>query len=89
MGIMFIIVVCILSFVIIGYIGDSCCYMVLEGEMMLVMEDYLFVNEFVKYGEILKEDVEYYLKKNVLLRVLGIEEKVGLDVKMLVIEEDD
>ena len=89
MGTTLIIAVCTPSFVTIGHIGDSRCYMVSEGEMTLVTEDHSLVNELVKHGEISKEDAEYHPKKNVLLRALGTEEKVGLDVKTLVIEEDD
>ncbi|EEM46548.1 Stp1/IreP family PP2C-type Ser/Thr phosphatase [Bacillus cereus group sp. MYBK249-1] len=89
MGTTLIIAVCTPNFVTIGHIGDSRCYMVSEGEMTLVTEDHSLVNELVKHGEISKEDAEYHPKKNVLLRALGTEEKVGLDVKTLVIEEDD
>ena len=35
------------------------------------------------------QEEEVSSEKNVLLRALGTEEKVGLDVKTLVIEEDD
>ena len=89
MGTTVIIAICTPNFVTIGHIGDSRCYMVSEGEISLVTEDHSLVNELVRHGEISREDAEYHPKKNVLLRALGTEEKVGLDVKTLVLEEDD
>lgn len=89
MGTTLIIAICTSNFVTIGHIGDSRCYMVSEGKMTLVTEDHSLVNELVRHGEISKEDAEYHPKKNVLLRALGNEETVGLDVKTLVLEEDD
>ena len=63
MGTTLIIAVCTPSFVTIGHIGDSRCYMVSEGEMTLVTEDHSLVNELVKHGEISKEDAEYHPKR--------------------------
>ncbi|ABS22751.1 Stp1/IreP family PP2C-type Ser/Thr phosphatase [Bacillus cytotoxicus] len=89
MGTTIIAAICTKGFVTIGHIGDSRCYMISDGEMSLVTEDHSLVNELVRHGEISKEDAEYHPKKNVLLRALGTEEKVGLDVKTLVLEEND
>ncbi|MBO1624911.1 Stp1/IreP family PP2C-type Ser/Thr phosphatase [Bacillus arachidis] len=89
MGTTVIVAICTAGFVTIGHIGDSRCYMLSDGEISLITEDHSLVNELVRYGEISKEDAEYHPKKNVLLRALGTEEKVGLDVKTLVLEEND
>ena len=59
MGTTLIIAICTPSFVTIGHIGDSRCYMVSEGEISLVTEDHSLVNELVRHGEISKEDAEY------------------------------
>ncbi|MDM5156051.1 Stp1/IreP family PP2C-type Ser/Thr phosphatase [Bacillus sp. DX1.1] len=89
MGTTIVVAVCTAGFVTIGHIGDSRCYMVSDGHISLVTEDHSLVNELVRHGEISKEDAEYHPKKNVLLRALGTEEKVELDVKTLVLEEND
>ena len=68
MGTTLIIAVCTPSFVTIGHIGDSRCYMVSEGEMTLVTEDHSLVNELVKHGEISKEDAEYHPKKECVIK---------------------
>ena len=89
MGTTVIVAICTADFVTIGHIGDSRCYIVSDGEISLITEDHSLVNELVRHGEISKEDAEYHPKKNVLLRALGTEETVGLDVKTLVLEEND
>ncbi|MBO9130207.1 Stp1/IreP family PP2C-type Ser/Thr phosphatase [Bacillus sp. 165] len=89
MGTTIVVAICANSFVTIGHIGDSRCYMLSEEELSLMTEDHSLVNELVRYGEISKEDAAYHPRKNVLLRVLGTEKQVDLDIKTLVIEEDD
>lgn len=89
MGTTIVVAICTKQFATIGHIGDSRCYMISEGNMSLVTEDHSLVNELVRHGEISKEDAEYHPRKHVLLRALGTEQQVTLDVKTLVIEQGD
>lgn len=89
MGTTIVAAICTDTFVTIGHIGDSRCYILSDDYMSLVTEDHSLVNELVRHGEISKEDAEYHPRKNVLLRALGTEETVILDVKTLVLEEGD
>lgn len=89
MGTTIVAALCTRQFVTIGHIGDSRCYILSEDEFSLVTEDHSLVNELVRHGEITKEDAESHPKKNVLLRALGTEQTVDLDVKTLVLEQGD
>jgi PPM family protein phosphatase len=77
------------SFATIGNIGDSRCYLLNESGFKQVTEDHSLVNELVRFGQISKEDAEHHPRKNVLLRALGTEEKVEMDIKTIIFEEDD
>ncbi|UOY93684.1 Stp1/IreP family PP2C-type Ser/Thr phosphatase [Ectobacillus sp. JY-23] len=89
MGTTIVAAICTNQFATIGHVGDSRCYMVSENNMSLVTEDHSLVNELVRHGEISREDAESHPRKHVLLRALGTEQKVEIDVKTLVVEHGD
>lgn len=73
----------------IAHIGDSRCYILNEAGFSQVTEDHSLVNELVRSGQITKEDAENHPRKNVLVRALGTELFVSIDIKTIVFEEDD
>lgn len=73
----------------IAHIGDSRCYILNETGFSQVTEDHSLVNELVRSGEISKEDAEHHPRKNVLLRALGTEISVEMDIKTILFEEGD
>ncbi|WP_394232572.1 Stp1/IreP family PP2C-type Ser/Thr phosphatase [Niallia oryzisoli] len=73
----------------IAHIGDSRCYIYNETGFSQVTEDHSLVNELVRSGEISKEDAENHPRKNVLLRALGTETSVEMDIKTILFEEGD
>lgn len=77
------------NFATVANIGDSRCYLLNESGFNQVTEDHSLVNELVRFGQITKEDAEHHPRKNVLLRALGTEEKVEMDVKTIMFEEGD
>ncbi|WP_273125479.1 Stp1/IreP family PP2C-type Ser/Thr phosphatase [Bacillus weihaiensis] len=77
------------SFATIGHIGDSRCYILNKSGFKQITQDHSLVNELVKSGQISREDAEHHPRKNVLLRALGTEEHVELDIQTLSIEPDD
>jgi PPM family protein phosphatase len=76
-------------FVTIANIGDSRCYLLNESGFKQVTEDHSLVNELVRSGQISKEDAEHHPRKNVLLRALGTEKTVEMDIKTIIFEEGD
>jgi protein phosphatase len=76
-------------FVTIANIGDSRCYISNELGFMQITQDHSLVNELVRTGQISKEDAEHHPRKNVLLRALGTEPSVEMDIKTITFEEGD
>lgn len=77
------------AFLTVAHIGDSRCYLLNDTGFSQITEDHSLVNELVRSGEITKEDAEHHPRKNVLMRALGTESRVQLDVKSIVFEEGD
>lgn len=83
---------CTSSFITIGHIGDSRCYISNESGFTQLTEDHSFINFLVKSGELDAnniEELENHPKKHILIRALGNEPKVKLDVKTIAFNEDD
>lgn len=89
MGTTIVAVICTEKFATIANIGDSRCYLFNESGFKQVTEDHSLVNELVRTGQITKEDAENHPRKNVLLRALGTESKVEMDISTVIFEEDD
>ncbi|GGE65914.1 Stp1/IreP family PP2C-type Ser/Thr phosphatase [Priestia taiwanensis] len=89
MGTTLVVVICTHHFMTIGHVGDSRCYMLSGESFTQLTEDHSLVNELVRTGQISKEDAEVHPRKNVLMRALGTEERVALDMKTLAWEVDD
>ncbi|MGM9986567.1 MAG: Stp1/IreP family PP2C-type Ser/Thr phosphatase [Bacillaceae bacterium] len=89
MGTTVVISICVEAFTTIAHVGDSRCYAMMNGEFSQVTEDHSLVNELVRSGHISREDAEFHPRKNVLLRAIGTEEHVDIDVRSLEWEEND
>jgi PPM family protein phosphatase len=76
-------------FVTVANIGDSRCYIANELGFMQITQDHSLVNELVRTGQISREDAEHHPRKNVLLRALGTEPSVEMDIKTITFEEGD
>ncbi|WML49313.1 Stp1/IreP family PP2C-type Ser/Thr phosphatase [Neobacillus sp. PS3-34] len=89
MGTTIVAAVCTDGFVTIANIGDSRGYLLNEMGFKQLTEDHSLVNELVRSGQISKEDAEYHPHKNVVLRALGTEEQVDMDICTIMFEEGD
>lgn len=89
MGTTIVAVICTESNVTLAHIGDSRIYMLNEKGFSLLTEDHSLVNELVKNGQITKEEAEHHPRKHILLRALGTEAHVMIDVRSLNWEEND
>lgn len=89
MGTTFVGAICTPTFATIGHIGDSRCYVYNCDGFKQLTEDHSLVNELVRSGQISKEDAEHHPRKNVLLKALGTEESINIDVKTIILEEED
>lgn len=89
MGTTVVAAICTNQFATIGHIGDSRCYLLNANGFQQMTEDHSLVNELVKSGQLSKEDAEYHPRKHVLLRALGTEQTIQLDVKTVTIDKGD
>lgn len=89
MGTTIVAAICTDLFATVANIGDSRGYMLNESGFQQMTEDHSLVNELVRSGQISREDAEHHPRKNVLLRALGTEESVEMDVRTIIFEDGD
>lgn len=89
MGTTLVVAVCTRDFVTIGHIGDSRCYLRNGNGFAQITDDHSLVNELVRSGQISREDAELHPRKNVLMRALGTEKEVNLDITTINWEPND
>jgi PPM family protein phosphatase len=89
MGTTIIAAICTDHFVTVAHIGDSRCFILNESGYKQLTEDHSLVNELVRTGQISREDAENHPRKNVILRALGTEQNVEMDLLTIIFEEGD
>ncbi|MFD1849103.1 Stp1/IreP family PP2C-type Ser/Thr phosphatase [Oceanobacillus bengalensis] len=89
MGTTIVITIHIHDFLTIAHIGDSRCYMLNEDGFKQITEDHSLVNALVQSGQITKDDALYHPRKNVVLRALGSENNVEVDIRTINVETGD
>ena len=79
------VVVCLVcpEWLVIGHIGDSRLYRVSEGTISQLTEDHSLVNELLKNGQITQEEAINHPQKNILVRALGTDRSVEVELKAL------
>ncbi len=63
-----------------AHVGDSRLYKVCQGELVQITEDHSYVNELVKQGLISKLEALKHPEKNRILRALGVNLSVDVEV---------
>ena len=71
-------------FVYLGHVGDSRVYRFREGKLEQMTDDHSLVGELMRAGYLTPEQAETHPNKNVILRAVGTEE--GIDVDLAVEE---
>ncbi len=71
-------------FVYLGHVGDSRVYRFREGKLEQMTDDHSLVGELMRAGYLTPEQAENHPNKNVILRAVGTES--GIDVDMAVEE---
>ncbi|NMM51350.1 Stp1/IreP family PP2C-type Ser/Thr phosphatase [Paenibacillus aquistagni] len=75
--------------VIIGHIGDSRAYVVSRNAIRQLTEDHSLVHELVRKGQITAEEAETHPRRNVLIRALGTDEDVQVDIVEWSLKNDE
>ncbi len=67
-------------FVYLGHVGDSRVYRFREGKLEQMTDDHSLVGELVRAGYLTPEEAENHPQKNVILRAVGTEEGIDIDL---------
>lgn len=73
----------------IGHVGDSRAYLYRAGQLRALTRDHSLVATLVEEGEITEEEARVHPQRNVILKALGIEARVEVDVISVKIETGD
>lgn len=68
------------DFLLFGNIGDSSGYVLKNGKIHKITTDHTLVNLLVKSGELTEDEAKDHPKKNVLMRALGAQTTVEMDI---------
>ncbi|MFB6263451.1 MAG: Stp1/IreP family PP2C-type Ser/Thr phosphatase, partial [Bradymonadaceae bacterium] len=64
----------------LGHVGDSRIYRLRRGDLYQVTEDHSLLNDYIKMKDLSEEEIENFPHENVIVRALGMEETVEVDV---------
>jgi serine/threonine protein phosphatase PrpC len=73
----------------VAHVGDSRVYRMREGELEQLTQDHSFVAEQVRHGKMTEEEASGSTMQNVLVRALGIDPSVEVDVSEELFMEGD
>ena len=68
------------DYVLFGNIGDSSGFVYKNGKLVKVTKDHTLVNLLVSTGELTEEEAKYHPRKNVLIRALGANNPIEIDI---------
>ena len=73
----------------VGHVGDSRAYLYRGGVLRTLTRDHSLVATLVEEGEITEEEARVHPQRNIILRALGLEAQVEVDVVSVKIEPGD
>ncbi len=68
------------EYILFGNVGDSSGFVVKNHELYKVTKDHTLVNLLVETGELTKEEAKNHPRKNVLMRALGANNPIDVDI---------
>ena len=68
------------DYLLYGNIGDSSGFVIKNKKMHKVTKDHTLVNLLVSTGELTEEEAKYHPRKNVLMRALGANNPIEIDI---------
>ncbi|MCQ6265744.1 Stp1/IreP family PP2C-type Ser/Thr phosphatase [Fictibacillus sp. WQ 8-8] len=80
---------CTPSYLTILHIGDSRVYYFSEKKLIQKTEDHTLVNELVRSGQLSETEAENHPRKNVILRALGTDDHIDVDIQTISWGEGD
>ena len=80
MGTTLVLAIITTDYVLIGNIGDSSGFVIKDEKLHKVTYDHTLVNLLIKAGELTEEEAKDYPKKNVLMKALGANNPIDIDI---------
>lgn len=80
MGTTFVCAIKTKDYLLYGNIGDSSGYVIKKNKIHKVTKDHTLVNLLVSTGELTAEEAKYHPRKNVLMRALGANNPIDIDI---------
>lgn len=80
MGTTLVVAIVTKDYVLIGNIGDSSGFVVKDNVLHKVTYDHTLVNLLLKAGELTEEEAKDHPKKNVLMKALGANNPIDIDI---------
>ena len=68
------------DYLLFGNIGDSSGFVIKKNELFKITHDHTLVNLLVKNGELTPEEAKNHPKKNILMRALGANNPIEIDI---------
>lgn len=68
------------EYLLFGNIGDSSGFILKNGKLQKITNDHTLVNLLVSSGELSEEEAREHPRKNVLMRALGVNSSVEMDI---------
>lgn len=76
------------DYLLYGNIGDSSGFVIKNHKLHKVTKDHTLVNLLVSTGELTPEEAKYHPRKNVLMRALGANDPIEIDIFDVDIKND-
>ena len=68
------------EYILLGNVGDSSGFAMKNNKLHKITEDHTLVNLLLKAGELTKEEAKDHPKKNVLMKALGANDPIDIDI---------
>ena len=68
------------NYILIGNVGDSSGFAIKKEKLYKITYDHTLVNLLLKAGEITEEEAKNHPKKNVLMKALGTNDPIEIDI---------
>ncbi|MDG5788243.1 Stp1/IreP family PP2C-type Ser/Thr phosphatase [Evansella sp. AB-P1] len=83
MGTTLVVAICNDQFVSVAHVGDSRGYIKDNNGLKQITSDHSLVGELVRSGQITEDEAMHHPRRNVILRALGTDETIKLDVNTI------
>ncbi|MEE3343126.1 MAG: Stp1/IreP family PP2C-type Ser/Thr phosphatase [Bacilli bacterium] len=80
MGTTFVCAIITKDYLLYGNIGDSSGFVIKNKKITKVTKDHTLVNLLVSTGELTEEEAKYHPRRNVLMRALGANNPIDIDI---------